>query len=465
MFHSTYRALIALTLVSFITACSDSSNKKPMQEEPVANDPPAEQVGNIVEVASDAGSFTTLITAVESAGLDSTLADETASFTVFAPTDDAFAALGQDTIDALLADTDKLTSILTYHVLSGDPVASEAAISLAGSTVETVNGAKVAITVRDGELFINNAKVTSADIEASNGIIHVLDAVITPPEQTVVEGTIVDAALATESLSTLVTAVQAAGLDSVLADPEATFTVFAPTNDAFAALGEETIAALLGDIDTLSNILLFHVVPEVAVDSITALSLFGEMVEMANGDSVTVSVEEGVLKINGASVTIADIVTDNGIVHVIDTVLTPPEPALGTIVDVAVADGRFTTLVEAVQAADLAATLSDETDTFTVFAPTDDAFAALPEGTLDGLLADTEALSNVLLYHVLADQAVPSEDAIALDGSMVEMANGQSVTVLVREGELFINESKVIIADVEASNGIIHVLDSVLIPE
>ncbi len=465
MFHSTFRALFALTFVLAVTACSDSSNNKPMPQEPVANDPPAEEVGNIVEVASDAGSFTTLITALESAGLDSTLADETASFTVFAPTDDAFSALGQDTIDALLADTDKLTSILTYHVVSGDPVASEAAISLAGSTVETVNGAKVAITVRDGDLFINNAKVTSADIEASNGIIHVLDAVITPPEQTVVEGTIVDAALATESLSTLVTAVQAAGLDSVLADPEATFTVFAPTNDAFAALGEETIAALLGDIDTLSNILLFHLVPEVAVDSITALSLFGEMVEMANGDSVTISVEEGVLKINGASVTIADIVTDNGIVHVIDTVLTPPEPALGTIVDVAVADGRFTTLVEAVQAADLAATLSDETATFTVFAPTDDAFAALPEGTLDGLLADTEALSNVLLYHVLADQAVPSEDAIALDGSMVEMANGQSVTVSVREGELFINESKVIIADVEASNGIIHVLDSVLIPE
>lgn len=465
MFHSNFRALFALTFALAVTACSDSSNNKPMPQEPVANDPPAEEVGNIVEVASDAGSFTTLITALESAGLDSTLADETASFTVFAPTDDAFAALGQDTIDALLADTDKLTSILTYHVLSGDPVASEAAISLAGSTVETVNGAKVAITVRDGDLFINNAKVTSADIEASNGIIHVLDAVITPPEQTVVEGTIVDAALATESLSTLVTAVQAAGLDSVLADPEATFTVFAPTNDAFAALGEETIAALLGDIDTLSNILLFHVVPEVVVDSITALSLFGEMVEMANGDSVTISVEEGVLKINGASVTIADIVTDNGIVHVIDTVLTPPEPALGTIVDVAVADGRFTTLVEAVQAADLAATLSDETATFTVFAPTDDAFAALPEGTLDGLLADTEALSNVLLYHVLADQAVPSQDAIALDGSMVEMANEQSVTVSVREGELFINESKVIIADVEASNGIIHVLDSVLIPE
>lgn len=450
--------LVGITAL-LMAACSDSSSKKPMEE--VSNDPPAPEIGNIVEVASEAGTFSTLITALEAAGLDSTLADTSASFTVFAPTDDAFAALGQGTIDALLADTDKLTSILTYHVLAGDPVASEAAIGLAGSTVETVNGEKIAITVRSDELYINNAKVTSADIEASNGIIHVIDAVITPPEKTVVDGTIADAAIATESLSTLVTAVQAAGLVDALSDPEATFTVFAPTNDAFAALGEETITALLGDIEKLTNILQYHVVAGSAIDSITALSQIGEMVEMLNGDSVSISVDEGVLKINNAAVTISDIVTNNGIVHVIDTVLMPT----GNLVEVAIANGSFTTLVQAVQAANLVETLADETKMFTVFAPTDDAFAALPEGTLDALLADVDALSNVLLYHVIADQTVDSDAAIALAGSMVTMANGQDVTVTVTDGKLFLNDSEVIIADVKASNGIIHVLDAVLIPE
>lgn len=459
MMYKVQKYFVAGVVALFLAACSDSSSKKPMEE--VSNDPPAPEIGNIVEVASEAGTFSTLITALEAAGLDSTLADTSASYTVFAPTDDAFAALGQGTIDALLADTDKLTSILTYHVLAGDPVASEAAIGLAGSTVETVNGDKVAITVRSDELYINNAKVTSADIEASNGIIHVIDAVITPPEKIVVDGTIADAAIATESLSTLVTAVQAAGLVDALSDPEATFTVFAPTNEAFAALGEETITALLGDIEKLTDILQYHVVAGSAIDSITALSQIGAMVEMLNGDSVSVSVEGGVLKINNAAVTISDIVTNNGIVHVIDTVLMPT----GNIVEVAIANGSFTTLVQAVQAANLVETLADETKMFTVFAPTDEAFAALPEGTLDSLLADVDALSNVLLYHVIADQTVDSDAAVALAGSMVTMANGQDVTITVTDGKLFLNDSEVIIADVKASNGIIHVLDAVLIPE
>jgi uncharacterized surface protein with fasciclin (FAS1) repeats len=214
----------------------------------------------------------------------------------------------------------------------------------------------------------------------------------------------------------------------------------------------------------LTDILLYHVISGSAVDSITATALLGEMVEMANGDSVTIDIRGGALFINDARVVTANIPATNGVIHVIDAVLTPPTDEVGTIVDVAVANGSFTTLVAALQATGLDATLADTTATFTVFAPTDDAFALLGEDTINDLLADTDTLSNILLYHVIADQAVPAETALTLDGSDVEMANGDTVSVSVTDGNLFINDSQVIITDVMTSNGIIHAIDAVLMP-
>ena len=117
---------------------------------------------NIVDTAVAAGSFTTLVAALQATGLDAVLADESATFTVFAPTDDAFATLGADTITALLGDTDTLSDILLYHVISGAAVDSTTAISLAGSNVETANGDEISLTVTDGSLFINDAQVIVA---------------------------------------------------------------------------------------------------------------------------------------------------------------------------------------------------------------------------------------------------------------------------------------------------------------
>jgi uncharacterized surface protein with fasciclin (FAS1) repeats len=460
------QGLMATVVAVLLSACDGASS--PPTNPGQAGDPvpPPPQIGSIVDVAVDAGDFETLVAALQATGLDATLADETATFTVFAPTDAAFEALGQETIDALLADTDTLSDILLYHVVSGQAVAADAAISLAGQTVEMASGASIAVTLRDGALFINNSEVISTDIEASNGVIHVIDAVLQPPAPTVAAGTITDVAVASPDFTTLVTALQATGLDAVVADPEQTFTVFAPTDDAFAALGADTINALLSDTDTLSNILLYHVETGAAVDSITAISLFGESVEMANGDSVAISVVDGALKINGATVVTADIVTDNGIIHVIDAVLTPPAPevAAGTIVDVAIAAGDFTTLVTALQATGLDATLADETATFNVFAPTDAAFAALGEETINALLADTDALSNILLYHVIADQAVDAQTAISLAGQSVETANGDAVAITLEGDALKINDSTVVTADIMTDNGIIHVIDAVLTP-
>jgi uncharacterized surface protein with fasciclin (FAS1) repeats len=327
------------------------------------------------------------------------------------------------------------------------------------------NGDIVALTLRDGALFINESQVVTTDIEASNGIIHVIDAVLIPPEISEPTGNIVETAVAAGDFTTLVTAVQAAGLDTALADPDATYTVFAPTDAAFEALGSETINGLLADVDALTNVLLYHVVNGAAVDSITATSLLGQTVEMFNEDTTVIDIRDGELFINDSKVITKDIGTTNGIIHVIDAVLLPPaDEPVGTITDVAVADGRFTTLVAALQATGLDSVLADETATYTVFAPTDDAFAALGQETIDGLLADTDTLSDILLYHVLADQAVDAETALTLDGSSVEMANGDSVTLTVDGDRLFINEAEVIITDVTAANGIIHVIDAVLTP-
>ncbi|MGD8805479.1 MAG: fasciclin domain-containing protein [Chloroflexota bacterium] len=162
----------------------------------------------------------------------------------------------------------------------------------------------------------------------------------------------------------------------------------------------------------------------------------------------------------------------NGIIHVIDGVILPPSIVAAqaeeemaeaqSIVDIAVADGRFTTLVAAVQAAGLAETLSGEGQ-FTVFAPTDDAFAALPEGTVESLLEDPEgALTDVLLYHVV-DGVVMAEDVVGL--SAAPTLQGQEIAISVVDGQVFLNDSvQVIITDIMASNGVIHVIDGVLIP-
>jgi transforming growth factor-beta-induced protein len=450
-------AFLAFALT--LGGCSDNNNS-PSGNTGVAEIAPL----NIVETAMDAGNFETLIAALQATGLDSTLADETLTFTVFAPTDEAFALLGDEVINALLADTDTLADILLYHVLAEQAVDSTTATSLAGSTVETANGDNIAVTLSDGELFINFSQVITADITTSNGVIHVIDAVLMPPMDSTPTGTIVDVAIGAGDFTTLVAALQATGLDSVLADESATFTVFAPTDAAFAVLGEATLNSLLADPDALSDILLYHVFSGAAVDAVTALSLTGTEITMANGDSAALARDGTQLTIAGANIVVTDIAATNGVVHVIDAVILPPSDALGSIVDVAVAAGDFTTLVDALQATGLDETLADLSSTFTVFAPTDSAFDALGQDTIDSLLADPDTLRNILLYHVIAGQAVPAETALSLAGSMVEMANGDSTTLSISEDKLFIDEAEVIVTDIETANGIIHVINAVLLP-
>ena len=426
---------------------------------------------SIVEVAVANGSFTTLIAALEATGLDTTLSDMDSKFTVFAPTDDAFALLGQDVIDALLADTDTLSDILTYHVISGE-VDSSAAISSAGSLVEMVNGDSIGLSLDGDNLLVNTATVILVDVAADNGVIHVIDAVLTPPAD---KGTptmnIVDTAVAAGDFGTLVTALQAAGLDATLADETQSFTVFAPTDAAFAMIDPETLNLLLADADALSSVLLQHVVSG-EVNSVTAYTLNGLSATTASGAAIPVAIntELDTLTFGGATVQTTDIYTTNGIIHVIDTVVIadvelPTPPA--SIVDVAVSNGSFTTLVAALQATGLDTVLDDPESTFTVFAPTDAAFALLGQDTIDALLADPDTLKDILLYHVVSGSEILQDGAItvAQSGSnKVDMANERQSALTLADSTLYINKSAVSLADVMADNGVIHVVDQVILP-
>ena len=269
--------------------------------------------GTIVDVAKKAGSFNTLLAAAQAAGLAETLSSA-GPFTVFAPTDEAFAKLGKHAIADLLKpeNREKLRTILLYHVVPGR-VSAQQAFTL--SSADTASGQRLALSRKDGQLRIDKSTVTATDIDASNGVIHVIDRVLIPSDKTVVQ-TAVDA-----KFGTLVAAVKAAGLAEALSGT-GPFTVFAPTDEAFGKLGKDMLGQLLllENKDQLAAILKFHVVPgRVYANQITP----GDSAKTLNGESVAFALKDGRLNVGGVSIVKTDIDATNGVVHVIDTVLQP----------------------------------------------------------------------------------------------------------------------------------------------
>jgi uncharacterized surface protein with fasciclin (FAS1) repeats len=271
--------------------------------------------------------------------------------------------------------------------------------------------------------------------------------------------TILDVVVNSDVHNTLEAAVLAAGLQGALSGP-GPLTLFAPTDAAFAALPAGTIDALLADpTGLLTEILMYHVVGAVALSSDLA---DGMMITTLNGQAVMVTINANGIFINNAQVIVADIIADNGVVHVIDAVLLPPGPQpTNTILDIVVDSPDHNTLEAAVLAAGLQGALSGP-GPLTLFAPTDAAFAALPAGTIDALLADpTGLLTEILMYHVVGAVALSSDLA---DGMMITTLNGQAVMVTINANGIFINNAQVIVADIIADNGVVHVIDAVLLP-
>jgi transforming growth factor-beta-induced protein len=272
---------------------------------------------------------------------------------------------------------------------------------------------------------------------------------------------IIQTAKGAGTFNTLLAAVDAADLTDTLKG-DGPFTVFAPTDEAFAKLPAGTVEALLNDIPKLKSILLYHV----AAGKILASEVLssGSVKFLSEGTASVSSSSEGAF-INQSKIIATDIVTKNGVIHVIDTVLIPSEtepsvPALKDIVDTAVGAGSFKTLAAALGAAGLVETLKSE-GPFTVFAPTDEAFAKLPEGTVEALLADIPTLTKILLYHVVPGK-FEAKDVLSRD--VWTSANDLSLSISTSDAGAFINSSKIIATDVQATNGVIHVIDSVLIP-
>ena len=268
---------------------------------------------------------------------------------------------------------------------------------------------------------------------------------------------IVDTAVHAGSFGTLLAAAKAAGLVDTLKS-KGPFTVLAPTDAAFAKIPDEAIADLLKPENkaALQNILTYHVLPgRVTASEVAKLTV----AKTVQGEQVNITSQHGKVTIDGANVIKADIQASNGIIHVIDTVIMP---ANKDIVGTAVSAGSFNTLVAAVKAAGLVETLKGK-GPFTVFAPSDEAFAKLPKGTVEELLKpeNKAKLVAILTYHVVPGKVMASD---VIKVSSAKTVNGKKVTVTTTGGGVLVNEAKVVQTDIEATNGVIHVIDSVILP-
>ena len=269
---------------------------------------------DIVQTAVAAGQFTTLASLLQKAGLVDTLATG-GPFTVFAPTDAAFAKVPKATLDALVADPAKLKAVLLYHVVPGRVTAADV-VKL--TSAKTAEGRSLGIKVVNGSVFVDGAQVTTPDVEATNGVIHVIDSVLIPKEATAPK-TIVQTAVAAGSFKTLASLLKKAGLVGTL-QGKGPFTVFAPTDAAFAKLPKATLAALAKNKAKLRSVLLYHVVKgNVPAAKVVML----RSAKTLNGKAVSIRVNGGNVLVGGARVTTADVKASNGVIHVVNKVLIP----------------------------------------------------------------------------------------------------------------------------------------------
>ena len=402
------------------------------------------------DVIANSPNHTVLEQAITTAGLQSALDDPNATLTVFAPDDAAFTAFLNETgltAAQLLASTD-LNDILTYHVL-GSTVGSSAINNGDDATpLNTANTLK--LTVDGSSVFINQAQVNAADLSASNGVVHSLDAVLLPNE------TVVDVAI-DNNFTTLATALTEARLIPALTDPLDTFTVFAPSDAAFTqSLADLGISAadLLANAD-LADILLYHVLGAEVLSTGLTNGQIADPLNPANSIKITVTSNNEVFA-NQAPVSMADVQADNGVVHVIDEVIFTDE----TVVDAAI-DNGFTILTQAVVTAELLPALTDPFEEYTVFAPTDAAFTQFitDEGiTAADLLSSTE-LSDILLYHTIGAEVLSGD----LVNGPVTTLNGGDVVIDITSG-VTVNGINVSTPDVDVDNGVVHAIDYVLNP-
>lgn len=511
---------------------------------------------DIPSVAVAAGSFDTLVAALAAADLVDVLAEPNGPYTVFAPTDEAFNQLPNGLVSCLLLEENKdvLSDILLYHVAAGKTLSTDL---MDGMAIQSLSPEDATIAVSlpgNGSVLLNDSTmVVSANVEATNGVIHVIDQVLVPPGVDVAaflnacqgedetEDTLSDipsTAVAAGIFDTLVAALGAADLVDALSGPNGPFTVFAPTDEAFGDLPDGIIDCLLANPESLSDVLLYHVVSGTALS--TDLTNGQKVPTLLAGADVTVRINNSGVFINEASVAVPDVLATNGVIHIIDEVLVPqrldlgrlcfpPEEETGgmtggsmsggpivcsylgvgrsageyltgpthtclcthsghwtncrpnrreknTIEELVIDSSQLSTLEAAIRKAGIVGVL-DGPGPFTVFAPTDKAFAKVPKKLLDFLLEDgnESVLAQVLQYHVYGGKVKSS--AISNGVSGVPTLLGGSDTIEIEKNclsafdtcadtySIVLNENSYVVeADVDTANGIIHAISEVLIP-
>ncbi|MEE4255976.1 MAG: fasciclin domain-containing protein [Bacteroidales bacterium] len=312
-FNLRLKSIALIMTAAIVLAACDKDETDDMTPTPVP------QEKNIVETAQSLPQFSILVDAVVKAGLVDALSAD-GPFTVFAPTNDAFNALfnqlGVNGVDDLTAD--QLTPILLYHVVGAKVMAADVAtgyVSTLNTTAPGDNSVLLFAEVGNGVKLNGTTNVTATDVEASNGVIHVIDQVLLPTD-------VVDIAINNSNFSILVEAVVKAGLVDAL-KAEGPFTVFAPTNAAFEALFTTLGVSGIADLtaDQLTPILLYHVVS----GNVRAADVSSGMVPTLNPDAqIDIMVSDTGVKLNGTSNVIAtDVQGTNGVIHVIDAVILP----------------------------------------------------------------------------------------------------------------------------------------------
>ena len=402
---------------------------------------------SVVDIIVGSPDHNTLEEAVVTAGLVDALNGD-GPFTVFAPTDSAFALIPDSVLTALLNDPQgALTEILTYHVVP-DSLTTD---SLRESIVTTLNGETAIFANIDGDFVVDNANIIVEDIIADNGVVHVIDLVIDPNRST-----IADVVIESPDHNTLESVLSSvSGLATLSSDGP--ITLFAPTDEAFQNLDTAILNAVLGDEELLLEVLSRHV----TVGSVLSTDLTnGLEIETGDGEIVEVFIDmNGDIFINNARVTVEDIVRDNGVVHVVDAVILPAE---NTIADIVEGSDVHTILEIALDTAGLLEVLDDPNQELTVFAPTDDAFNALPMGTIEALLADPSGLLTQILTNHVVPGTVLAED---LDlGTQAQTIEGSTINFTLADGRVFVENAEIIINNLEAVNGVVHVIDAILDP-
>lgn len=452
LLKSTMMVAMAVAMLTF-AGCKDDDDPQPG----IGND--------IMDVARATPVLSTLVTAIETAGLSSTLKGD-GPFTVFAPTNAAFDNLPDGVLDDLLANPDILAQVLQYHVVAGKVMSADVST---GSVPTLLSGASIDVVVDGTQITLNDlSNVIGADVDASNGVVHLIDEVLIPPTIELPKDNIVEIAQATPELSSLVT-ILTKFPDLVTAlSSDGTYTVFAPTNDAFAALLTAIGQTSVDDVpeSVLRSILEYHVISTAVVMSGDLSD--GQTAEALSGETITVEIDGTDVFISGAKVVLPDVEASNGVVHVVENVMVPPSivPIVGTIVAPAYFNKDFTVLISAVLAADediLSVLLSNgpSNNGLTLFAPTNDAFAAAGITTLP----DGATVSAVLKYHVIDATVMAADLPTTGTGASAVTSLGGDFYLTNKGGGVFINgNSQVVSTDIDGSNGVVHVINRTLIP-